>query len=98
MSKETFSLRLRAAMARKGKKQVDLIRAASEQGVKLGKSHMSQYVSGKTLPRPDIMHFLADVLQVDEQWLQGNDFTGSDSFQQPESHTNHQSLIMYCMM
>ena len=91
MSKETFSLRLRAAMARKGKKQVDLIRAASEQGVKLGKSHMSQYVSGKTLPRPDIMHFLADVLQVDEQWLQGNDFTGSDSFQQPESHTNRQT-------
>lgn len=91
MSKETFSLRLRAAMARKGKKQVDLIRAASEQGVKLGKSHMSQYVSGKTLPRPDIMHFLADVLQVDEQWLQGNDFTGSDSLQQPENHTNRQT-------
>ena len=42
MSKETFSLRLRAAMAREGKKQVDLIRAASEQGVKLGKSHISQ--------------------------------------------------------
>ena len=51
MSKENFALRLKASMAQQGKKQVDLIRAASEQGVKLGKSHISQYVSGKTLPR-----------------------------------------------
>ena len=78
MSKETFSLRLRAAMAREGKKQVDLIRAASEQGVKLGKSHISQYVSGKTLPRPDILHFLADTLQVDADWLRGNEPAGTD--------------------
>ena len=69
MSKETFSLRLRASMERQGKKQVDLIRAASACGVKLGKSHISQYVSGKTLPRPDILHFLADTLQVDAGWL-----------------------------
>ena len=78
MSKETFSLRLRAAMAREGKKQVDLIRAASEQGVKLGKSHISQYVSGKTLPRPDILHFLADTLQVDADWLRGDEPAGAD--------------------
>ena len=73
MSKENFALRLKASMAQQGKKQVDLIRAASEQGVKLGKSHISQYVSGKTLPRPDILHFLADTLQVDENWLRGDE-------------------------
>ena len=73
MSKETFAMRLKASMAQQGKKQVDLIRAASEQGVKLGKSHISQYVSGKTLPRPDILHFLADTLQVDENWLRGDE-------------------------
>ena len=75
MSKENFALRLKASMAQQGKKQVDLIRAASEQGVKLGKSHISQYVSGKTLPRPDILHFLADTLQVDENWLRGESKT-----------------------
>ena len=69
MSKEIFAERLRTSMAQQGKKQVDLIRAASEQGVKLGKSHISQYVSGKTLPRPDILHFLADTLQADADWL-----------------------------
>ncbi len=47
----TFSDRLKSAMEQKHLKQVDLIRIASQQGVKLGKSHISQYVSGKTIPR-----------------------------------------------
>lgn len=66
---ETFADRLKAAMEKQGKKQVDLIRIATAQGVKLGKSHVSQYVSGKTIPRVDILHFLAETLQVDEDWL-----------------------------
>jgi alanine-synthesizing transaminase len=71
MSNNTFSDRLKTAMMNRGMKQVDLIHLAQEQGVKLGKSHMSQYVSGKTVPRTDIMHFLASALQVDEEWLNG---------------------------
>lgn len=71
MSKGIFAGRLKKAMGKQGKKQVDLIRIASERGVKLGKSHISQYVSGKTIPRGDILHFLAEVLQVDENWLKG---------------------------
>ena len=43
--------------------------------MKLGKSHVSQYVSGKTVPRSDILHFLADVLQVDPDWLLAKDST-----------------------
>ena len=69
MTNETFSDRLKLAMQAKQFKQVDLIRAAQRRGVKLGKSHVSQYVSGKTVPRSDILHFLADVLQVDPDWL-----------------------------
>jgi alanine-synthesizing transaminase len=71
MSNNTFSDRLKTAMMNRGMKQVDLIHLAQEQGVKLGKSHMSQYVSGKTVPRTDIMHFLASALQVEEEWLNG---------------------------
>lgn len=71
MSKESFAERLKAAMEKQGKKQVDLINAAALQGVKLGKSHISQYVSGKTVPRSDILHFLASELNVDEDWLKG---------------------------
>ena len=69
MSYETFAQRLASAMAGQGMKQVDLVRAAAGCGVKLGKSHISQYVSGKTVPRPDIMHFLAETLHVEESWL-----------------------------
>lgn len=58
-------------MRERGIKQVDLIRYAGEQGVKLGKSHISQYVSGKTVPRSDMIHFLAGALQVDPDWLKG---------------------------
>ncbi|MDO5337959.1 MAG: aminotransferase class I/II-fold pyridoxal phosphate-dependent enzyme [Eubacteriales bacterium] len=69
---ETFADKLRSAMEKQGLKQVDLIREAARQGVKLGKSHMSQYVSGKTVPRADMIHFLAQALQADEDWLSGN--------------------------
>ncbi len=66
---ETFADRLKAAMNKQGLKQVDLVRLAQQKGIKLGKSHVSQYVSGKTIPRTDILHFLADALQVDPDWL-----------------------------
>ena len=55
MPKETFADRLRQEMERQGAKQVDLIRMAAERGIKLGKSHVSQYVSGKTIPREGIL-------------------------------------------
>ncbi|MCI8365454.1 MAG: aminotransferase class I/II-fold pyridoxal phosphate-dependent enzyme [Eubacterium sp.] len=71
MARESFADRLKKAMNERGIKQVDLIRYAQEQGVKLGKSHISQYVSGKTVPRADMVHFLAGALQVDPDWLNG---------------------------
>lgn len=73
MPKETFADRLKDALNRQGMKQVDVIRAASQAGVKLGKSHMSQYVSGKTIPREEILRFLAKTLQVTPEWLAGGE-------------------------
>lgn len=68
-----FAARLNSAMQTHGFKQIDIVHRAEENGVKLGKSHISQYVSGKTMPRPDIVRFLAATLQVDERWLRGED-------------------------
>ena len=51
--KELFAEHLRSAMEQKQMKQVDLVHAADQAGLKVGKSHISQYVSGKTLPRAD---------------------------------------------
>lgn len=69
MNYSTFSERLTASMREQNLKQVDFLREADRAGVKLGKSQMSQYVSGKAVPRKNIALFLAGVLNVDAQWL-----------------------------
>lgn len=73
MEQKKFAERLKEAMNQQGLKQVDLLKSAAEKGVKLGKSQISQYASGKTVPRQNVGQFLADVLHVDVQWLYGND-------------------------
>ena len=70
---ESFSTRLNDAMALRELKQIDFVHAAEKFNIKLGKSHMSQYVSGKTVPRADIAHFLAAYLRVNQDWLMGKD-------------------------
>ncbi len=68
---ESFAIRLKTAMERRGYKQSDVIQLAASRGAKLGKSQMSQYVSGKTLPRRDVMDLLASLLDTDASWLSG---------------------------
>ena len=69
MPQETFADRLRRAMAEEGLKQADLIHAAQTRGQRLGKSQVSQYVSGKVVPRAAALRLLAEVLGVSEEWL-----------------------------
>lgn len=72
-----FAERLKEIMDIKGLKQVDVIKlcepVGAEYGIKIGKSHMSQYISGKTQPRTDILTVLARALDVNELWLYGED-------------------------
>ena len=55
MNTNIFAARFCEAMKRKGWKQADVIRIAQEKGVKLGKSQISQYSNGKTIPRENVM-------------------------------------------
>ncbi|MBQ3106078.1 MAG: aminotransferase class I/II-fold pyridoxal phosphate-dependent enzyme [Eggerthellaceae bacterium] len=71
MEAATFAQRLREAMDAKGFKQVDILNEAMQKGQKLGKSQLSQYISGKTSPRPAALALLADILHVEEEWLAG---------------------------
>ena len=71
MTAMIFAERLNEALKDKNMKQVDLLNKATEMGIKLGKSQISQYVSGKTYPRDNVLKFLAKVLEVDEAWLGG---------------------------
>ena len=79
MESSIFSIRLNEVLKEKKIKQIDLVRMAEEKGIKLGKSHISQYVSGKTVPRKEILQFLAGALQVEPDWLLGNSGGAADS-------------------
>lgn len=84
-----FGERLKETMAHKGIKQVDLINQADTLGFKLGKSQVSQYVSGKTIPRKDTLSVLAQILGVDPLWLlQGENTPQKGSFDISLSHDN----------
>ena len=69
MNSKGFSERLKLAMNKSGLKQVDVLHQAQTEGVKLGKSQLSQYVSGKTIPRSATLNFLAQTLDVAPSWL-----------------------------
>ena len=73
MQNQTFAERLKQTMKARGVKQADLIRAAADRGTKLGKSQVSQYVSGKTIPRNDVLATLAAVLSVTPEWLRNGE-------------------------
>ena len=66
---ETFADRMRQAMREHGLKQSDLVRLADQRGNHLGKSQVSQYLSGKVLPRAESLSLLASILDVSSDWL-----------------------------
>lgn len=87
MNNSVFSEKLQLAMKQKGLKQIDLVRLAESNGIKLGKSNISQYISGKITPRKETMQFLADALEVSEEWLLGNNdaLDNETSAEKPEN-------------
>ena len=80
MEKNVFAKRLCEAMNNKKVKQVDIINEAESKGIKIGKSHISQYVNGKTIPRDNILSFLAEYLNVELEWLRGNSMLDSEKY------------------
>ena len=73
MESSIFATRMNELLQKKKIKQIELVRLAEEKGIKLGKSHISQYVSGKTVPRKDVLQFLSTVLEVEPDWLLGKE-------------------------
>ena len=101
-SAQIFGSRLKDAMAAQNIKQVDLIAQANALGEKLGKSQISQYVSGKTIPRKDTLALLARILGVDSCWLMGESGDESNHGSEKDLHqdnsltqtsNNHSSLV-----
>lgn len=80
--KETTAQRLAQIMSERNLRQVDILRESEkyqkELGIKLGKSALSQYVSGKSVPDQDKLVLLAKTLNVSASWLMGYDVVKSD--------------------
>ena len=77
MKTSSTALRLKEFMHENGLKQIDVLKLAepfcNKYGVKLSKSDLSQYVSGKVEPGQNKLYILARALNVSEAWLIGYD-------------------------
>ena len=77
MRKSTTKERLEYLMEVRHLRQADILRMARPYcllyGVKLDKNHLSQYLSGKSVPRQDKLSILSMALHVSEAWLMGYD-------------------------
>ncbi|MCZ1702529.1 helix-turn-helix domain-containing protein, partial [Enterococcus faecium] len=75
--KQTTQQRLNQLMSERNLKQVDILNMSlplqKETGIKMSKSHLSQYVNGKSSPDQHKLYLLAKTLNVSEAWLLGYD-------------------------
>ncbi|HFN3003911.1 TPA: S24 family peptidase [Enterococcus faecium] len=69
-------------MSERNLKQVDILNMSlplqKETGIKMSKSHLSQYVNGKSSPDQHKLYLLAKTLNVSEAWLLGYDVPKED--------------------
>lgn len=81
MKRDTTADRLKELMSEYGLKQVDILKRSEPYcekfGVKMNKSDISQYVSGKAVPSQDKLVVLGMALGVQEGWLMGLDIPRS---------------------
>nr|DAW02469.1 MAG TPA: Repressor protein CI [Caudoviricetes sp.] len=77
MKKENTSTRLKKVMSDRNLKQVDILNATTPYckmyDVKMNKSDLSQYVSGKVEPNQEKLFVLSSALNVNVAWLMGFD-------------------------
>lgn len=75
--KQTTSERLAEAMRIRGLRQIDVVEKlkplCEQYNIKFGRNNISQYLSGKVLPKQDKLVLLSRVLNVSEAWLMGFD-------------------------
>ena len=77
MKRENTAIRLKTIMNMRGLRQVDILNLTvpycQKYNVKMNKSDISQYCSGKTEPNQEKLFILGNALSVNEAWLMGFD-------------------------
>ena len=75
MKKENTAIRLKRIMSERNIRQIDILNLSKpiceQYGVKMNRSDISQYCSGKVEPNQDKLFVLSKALNVNESWLMG---------------------------
>lgn len=99
MKKSNTANRLKEIMNERNLKQIDILNAClpfcKKYEVKMSKSDISQYVSGKVEPGQDKLFVLGNALNVSESWLMGFDVPrGRVSTFPADSNHPYEPIIM----
>lgn len=77
MKKENSQIRLKKLMEDRGLRQVDILEKSKpfqdKLGIKMSKTHLSNYINGKSNPDQQKLILLSQTLGVSEPWLMGYD-------------------------
>lgn len=99
MQRSSTSKRLIQIMSERNLRQVDILEMSKpyqlELGVKMGRSALSQYVTGKSKPDDKKLTLLSKTLNVSETWLMGYDveMTRTDNNSRPTEKPQILSLF-----
>ena len=98
MKKVNTSIRLKQVMSESHLRQVDILERTlplcAKYDVKMNKSDISQYVSGKVEPNQDKLFVLSLALNVSEGWLMGYDVPKSRSSSMPALPEQEAMLLL----
>nr|DAI43919.1 MAG TPA: bifunctional HTH-domain containing protein/aminotransferase [Caudoviricetes sp.] len=97
MKKYTTAERLKQIMKEREMKQVDILElvlpVCKKYGLKMNKSDISQYVSGKVEPNQRKLVALAEALNVSETWLMGYEIEEKELRNEEEKGKSFAKLI-----
>lgn len=97
MKKYTTAERLKQIMKEREMKQVDILElvlpVCKKYGLKMNKSDISQYISGKVEPNQRKLVALAEALNVSETWLMGYEIEEKELRNEEEKGKSFAKLI-----
>lgn len=98
MNNENTSTRLKQVMKERNLRQVDLLEMVKpfceKYNVKINKSDISQYLSGKVKPGQEKLSMLGMVLNINESWLMGYDVPKEKQFTIEKSTLSKEENIL----
>lgn len=97
MKKGNTATRLKEIMDKQNLRQIDILNLTlpycKQYDVKMNKSDISQYCSGKSEPNQDKLYVLGAALNVDEAWLMGYDVPMKrNDFKDVHDHGDHNKI------